>query len=173
MPKRPKGPMGGRDRAVTTRCRNLILTWWWGGVYKPARLVRCYVARGGVEVLAREEEGVPFMPRVPTGAAASGQPVNRTKTRLLGEKLPELASWLSDATYPDGKPVGMVQLSMRPKGAVYVVQLRIEDHGGLIVTVEDASLDDALVLLEATLTSDPIPWVRDPYPLGSVTKKKK
>lgn len=158
---------------MTAVIRNLVLTWWWGGVYRPVRLLRCVRAYTRYAVVIHEDEEVPTMPRIPTGAVASGQLINRAKSRLLGEKLPELTGWLSDASYPDGKPVGMVQLSIRPKGAVYVVQLRVEDHGGLILTVEDPVVDDALVLLEASLTSDPIPWTRDPYPLGSVTKKRK
>lgn len=112
---------------------------------------------------------MPQMPgSVATGGAAPARPTPKTLVSF-----PELSSWLKDTCYPDGKPIGMVQLSVRPKGAVYVVSLRIQDQGGLVMTAEEQSLDDALVLLEAALVSSPPPWHRDPYPLGQVTGKRK
>jgi len=105
------------------------------------------------------------MPQMPGSAVVGGSHHSRPPTKLLGS-FPELKSWLCDSAYPDGKPIGLVQLSIRPKGAVFVVQLRIQDQGGLLMSVEDVNLDDALLLLEAALVAVPPPWCRDPYPLG-------
>jgi len=112
------------------------------------------------------------MPRQVSAVSGEGLQVQRAAPKLLG-LFPELSSWMKDGNFPDGKPVGMVQLSVRPKGMVYVVQLRVQDQGGMIITVEDPSFDDALMLLEAALVASPPPWSRDPYPLGISQGKKK
>lgn len=86
---------------------------------------------------------------------------------------PELASWLCDGAYQDGKPIGLTQLTLRRKGSEMMAQLKIADQGGLKCEVADTNVDKALAALEALLNSAKVPWIRDEYPLGGTQKKKK
>lgn len=86
---------------------------------------------------------------------------------------PELASYLTDVTYPDGTAVGNVQLTLRTRGPLVVAQLKLAAMGGLRLTVEDTNADDALVALEGLLLAEPVPFEPDPYPLDGQAKKKK
>lgn len=172
MPRRPLGPGGLHDRCVHVAYRNMRLVLWVSPRYRPIRLRRAEVWRGDRWQEYADRVEVLSMPRNLTGEAGGGILAGRSKPKLF-EKFPELSSWMSDAAYQDGKPVGMVQLSIRPKGAVFVATLRIQDQGGMMLQVEDVSLDDTLILLEAALMASPVPWSRDPYPLGQITGKKK
>lgn len=172
MPKRPFGPGKENQRCIHVSLWNLRLVLWYANRYTPIRLRRSEVYRRGVWEPWADRPEVLSMPRALSGGPGEGPVYQRPKPKLF-ERFPELVSWLTDSAYPDGKPVGMVQLSIRPKGAVFVVQLRIQDQGGMLCSVEDPVLDDALLLLEASLTASPVPWTRDPYPLGvSQTKKR-
>lgn len=172
MLRRPLGPGSSRPHLVRVQVRGVRVALWCGPWYLPVRCREAHVFHGGAWVLSRDHPEVLSMPRALSGEVTSGQLVSRSAPKSF-ERFPELASWLRDAAYSDGKPVGMVQLSVRPKGAVYVLTLRIQDQGGMMLQVEDASLDDALVLLEACLTANPTPWTRDPYPLGQLSGKKR
>lgn len=172
MPRRPRGPGSSHTRCVHTSFKNLRLILFCGPVWLPIRLRRAEAFRNGEWSDYADRVEVLSMPRNLDAVTANGQMVNRSKPKLMAQ-FPELCSWLSDGTYADGKPVGMVQLSIRPKGAVYVVTLRIQDQGGMMLQVEDVNLDDTFVLLEAALTASPTPWSRDPYPLGQISSKKK
>lgn len=161
-----------RDRVVRVRYRNLALELWYASRYSPIRLRLARVVREGVDVVLRDHPEVLSMPRSFTGEVGSQVLHPRAGSKVLAA-FPELLSWLRDAAYSDGKPVGMVQLAVRPKGAVYVVTLRVQDQGGMMIQVEDANLDDAFLLLDAALVASPPPWTRDPYPLGQISSKKK
>jgi len=113
------------------------------------------------------------MPRMPSADASNpsvGKP--RKKTQIFG-KLPEVASYLTDFSYPDGTPIGNVQVSFRTRGPLVVAQIKLAGLGGLRMTVEETDLDAALIALEAALSSEPAPWEPDPYPLDGMLKKKK
>lgn len=105
-------------------------------------------------------------------APKAGVTTPRRPTKLL-KGFPELASYLTDVAYPDGSPVGNVQLTVRTRGPLVVAQLKLAAMGGLRITVEDTCVDDALVALEALLLAEPVPFEPDPYPLDSMAKKKK
>jgi len=81
--------------------------------------------------------------------------------------------YLADALWPDGSVMGAVQLSLRTRAGRIVAQLKLQDHGGLRISVEGANVDDALAGLEAAVSVDPAPWERDPYPLEGGPKKRK
>lgn len=171
MPKRPIGPGKSNQRCIHVAVRNLKLVLWFRDVYTPLRLRRADVYRNGAWSCTADRVEVLSMPRALTGSVGEGIQVSRAKSKLL-EKMPELCSWLSDGVYSDGKQVGMVQLSIRPKGSVYLASLRIQDQGGMVITTEEGTIEDALLLMEAALCASPVPWSRDPYPLGQISSKK-
>jgi hypothetical protein len=115
-------------------------------------------------------DDVPKLPQLGTDGQLAGRP--RKKSSLFG-KLPEIAAYLTDFSYPDGTPIGNVQLAVRTRGPLVVAQLKLAGLGGLRMTVEETDLDSALVALEAALSSEPQPWEPDPYPLDGQGKKKK
>lgn len=170
--RRPPGPMSTKPRVVVVQWRHFELVLAVRRGYLPIAIQAAGSRQRDGLVVHRGHMWGLSMPTMPGAVSANGVSPPRSTPKTLSQ-FPELSSWLKDTAYPDGKPVGMVQFSVRPKGAVYVVQLRIQDQGGLLMSVEDASLDDALVLLEAALTAVPPMWVRDPYPLGAVTSKRK
>lgn len=113
------------------------------------------------------------MPKpIDPNAPRAGVSTPRRPTKLL-KGFPELASYLTDVSYPDGSPVGNVQLSVRTRGPLIVAQLKLAGMGGLRLQVEDSCVDDALVALEALLLAEPVPFEPDPYPLDGQGKKKK
>lgn len=113
------------------------------------------------------------MPKPPDGAAVeAARSKPRSPTKLFA-KLPRVAEYLTDVTWPDGSPIGNVQLSVRTRGGLVVAQLKLAAMGGLRLSAEATCLDDALAALEAACNADPAPWEPDPYPLDGVVKKKK
>jgi len=113
------------------------------------------------------------MPKPFTGNPTEGTVLTGATKGGMAKNLPELMSWLCDASYEDGKPMGQVQVQLRRAGPLIVGVLKIADQGGLKLEVTDSSPDRALASLEAALSASPIPWQTDPYPLGGRTGKKK
>lgn len=141
-------------------------------MFDPASMVwRRREADGKLRLLTASElgEDVPQLPQATTGATHTASVI---KSTMLG-KCPELQSWLCDGSYPDGKPIGATQLTLRRRGAAIFAQLKIADQGGLKVEVSEPTIDRALAALEALLTAVTVPWQGDPYPLDSGAKKKK
>lgn len=131
-----------------------------------------YKVAGGWEVF-RDDDREDGMPRMIAPMPEGDFPhPPRVPSKMLG-KLKEVNSFLSDTLWPGGTAMGEVQLSIRTRGGRIVAQLKLADHGGLRVTVEQEDVDSALVALEAVLNAEPVPWERDPYPLGGTGKKKK
>jgi len=126
---------------------------------------------GGLRTLTADELGE-TMPTMPTVAPGGGTVVGAQKSSMLA-KCPELQSWLCDPSYPDGKPIGATQLTIRRRGASIFAQLKIADQGGLKVEAAEPSVDRALAALEAFLTCSPVPWQTDAYPLDAGAKKRK
>jgi len=87
--------------------------------------------------------------------------------------MPSLSSWLCDAVYPDGSPVGAVQLQLRREGSVIRATLKIADQDGLKVSAIECSPQDALLALDLLLGGTDVPWENDAYPLGGKPSKKK
>lgn len=171
--RRPAGPIGHRPCLIQSTFAGLEMTVSWRGPWK--RL-------GPVSWWHRTDAGV-----FPAWVLSEGDEVpkpfdHEDATALVAigadpggwKKLyPELASWLCDGTYSDGKLVGLTQLTLRRKSSEMMAQLKVADQGGLKLEVADANLDKALAALEALLRTARVPWVRDEYPLGGGAKKKK
>jgi len=85
---------------------------------------------------------------------------------------PELGSWLCDGQYEDGSVKGEVSVTLRRNVTSITATLKVED-GAVCLRANGDSPDDALVGLELLLTAAKVPWERDPWPLGTRTKKKK
>lgn len=144
--------------------------------HRHGQLIRApsfFTLSAGVWVPYRLTEEVYEMPKpIDPNAPRAGVSTPRRPTKLL-KGFPELASYLTDVSYPDGSPVGNVQLSVRTRGPLIVAQLKLAGMGGLRLQVEDSCVDDALVALEALLLAEPVPFEPDPYPLDGQGKKKK
>lgn len=112
------------------------------------------------------------MPKAFTGKPTEGVPLTGATKGGLAKQYPELWGWLCDASYEDGTPVGLTQVTLKRTGPHIVGVLKIADQGGLKVEVTDASPERTLASLEAALSASPIPWQTDPYPLGGAKKRK-
>lgn len=112
------------------------------------------------------------MPRAFKGLEGVGMGSLPRKRSKLIESLPNLQSWLMDRVYDDGKPCGVVQLTVRTTPTAFDATLKVADQGGLILRVQADSFEDCLVALEMALASEPCPWEPDPYPLNGAKKKK-
>jgi len=171
--RRPRGPIRSRVAFLTGRAGGMLCELY----YDPRRLGvtadRWRVFRGGKwlywpgwteeyevpkPIVPSEGDGLPALPRPPSDA--------------LGV-FSEIHSFLTDMVWPDGTLVGDVQLSIRTRECRIVAQLKIAAHGGLRISAECVGIDEALTVLEAALNATPVPWERDPYPLGGAPKKKK
>lgn len=172
--RRPRGPIRQRDRLFTGRVGPLVVEFWYHPHQFALRMGDWFLEKEGRRSLyqaALREDDVPKMPG--TTATADDIPSPRKPAQCF-RGFKELNSFLADALWPDGAVMGAVQLSLRTRGGKIVAQLKLQDHGGLRLSVEGANVDDALAGLEAALSTDPAPWERDPYPLeGSVKKRKK
>ncbi len=145
----------------------------WRGPYRqltPFRWSR-YVMPGRYHPLTADELGLTHMPSMPE-VGDPGKPVGVPKSQMLS-KLPELNSWLSDAAYPDGKPLGSVQLAVRRRGQAVHLTIKLADCGGVKLEVNEPTLDLALVALEALLSSKKVPWRKDDFPLDGALKKRR
>lgn len=145
----------------------------WRGPYRhlsPFRWSR-YVAPGYYRSLTADELGLTAMPSMPE-VEQPGKPVGVPKSQML-VKMPELNSWLSDASYPDGKPLGSTQLAIRRRGQSVQLTLKLADSGGVKLEVLEPTLDLALAALEALLASPRVPWRKDDYPLDAALKKRR
>jgi len=171
--RRPVGPISARPREIRGVWCGLEWVLWWSGRYRGATSLRWFIRRPGEAPrgLTADELGE-TMPALPQPSTAASPLVGAQKSTLM-LKVPELQSWLCDAAYPDGKPIGATQLSIRRRGSTVYATLKIADQGGLKVEVAEPSIDRAFVALEALLTGSPVPWQPDPYPLDAAGKKKK
>lgn len=171
--RRPDGPIAKRPRWL----RGVWCGLEWTAMFQGTRLGMSAVAwmkrtdDGGIRHLTADELGE-SMPELPQIASGGGAITGAQKSTMLS-KCPELQSWLCDPCYPDGKPIGATQLTIRRRGASIFVQLKIADQGGLKVEAAEPSIDRALAALEAFLTAKPVPWQTDAYPLDSGAKKRK
>lgn len=153
--------------------RGVRLTFWYHRHGEVIRAPTWFTWDGAKWVLARASTEVYDVPKpIDPTAPKVGVTTPRRPTKLF-KGFPELASYLTDVAYPDGTPLGNVQLSIRTRGPLVVAQLKLAQLGGLRLTVEDTNADDALVALEALLLTEPVPFEPDPYPLDGQLKKKK
>ncbi|HKY46321.1 MAG TPA: hypothetical protein VJM50_24725, partial [Pyrinomonadaceae bacterium] len=91
------------------------------------------------------------MPKPPSEKQVQAAKTKARKASQVLAKFRELASFLTDRAYPDGSEMGDVQLTLRTKGPAVLAQLKITSNGGLRIQVEDESVDEALLALEAAL----------------------
>lgn len=130
-----------------------------------------YVAPGYYRVLTADELGMTQMPQMPQ-VEEPGKPVGVNRS-LIFSKMVELNSWLCDATYPDGKPLGSTQLAIRRRGQNVYLTLKLADSGGVKVEVCEPTIDMAFVALEALLSGGKVPWRKDEFPLDGQLRKKR
>lgn len=110
----------------------------------------------------------PFAPGEAPTAALKG-----AEKGDLAKKFPELLSWVCDATFEGGAPLGMTCLQIRRQGSMIRAALKIQDQGGLVLEVIDKGVERALASLEAMLAAPVVPWQIDRFPLGGDVAKKK
>lgn len=114
------------------------------------------------------------MPKpIEPGDPSKGLPVLPRPASEVLSAFGELHSYLTDMEWPQGGLIGEVQLSVRTRGCRVQAQLKLAGHGGLRLTADAVGVDEALFTLEAALNANPVPWERDPYPLGGAGGKKK
>lgn len=171
--KRPRGPIKQRSKEMTGHVGPLRVTFWYHPRTFAIKMGDWYIRRGDRWELYQSAERRDDVPKLPGTVANADLPYPPRKPSQALKAFKELGSYLSDALWPDGTAMGNVQLSLRTYNGRIVAQIKLEDHGGLRLSVEGAHVDDALAGLEAALTVDPAPWERDPYPLGGTAKKKK
>jgi hypothetical protein len=171
--KRPRGPIRSKSVPLRGRVGPLEMEFWYHGHGKPIAPGSWFrVTAHGRELYRAvpEDEDMPKMPGPGAGEAGKGKP--RKASQVL-KNFKEVASLLTDFTWPDGTVMGNVQLTLRTRGPLVVAQMKLASLGGLRMTVEELCLDDALASLEAALNAEPSPWEPDPYPLDGGGKKRK
>lgn len=171
--RRPVGKIADRPRWIRGVWNGLEWCAHWQGRWlgmSPVEWLK-RIPGGGVRHLTADELGE-TVPSLPSVAAGGGALTGVTKSTML-QKCPELQSWLCDPSYPDGKPIGATQLTIRRRGASIFVQLKIADQGGLKVEAAEPTIDRALAALEAFLTAGTVPWQTDAYPLDAGQKKRR
>lgn len=171
--KRPRGPIKQRARLFTGHVGPLKVEFWYHPHQFAVRMGDWYIRRGDRWELYQSAEGRENVPRLPGAVATDDVPYAPRKPSQALKAFRELNCYLADTVWPGGVPMGEVQLSLRTRNGRIVAQLKLQDHGGLRLSVEGSNVDDALAGLEAALSVDPAPWERDPYPLGGEGKKKK
>jgi hypothetical protein len=173
MPKRPRGPIASRSCKLVGRIGRLNYEFWYHRHGKPIAPGRWWWTDADGTVNERPAPGEWPMPKPPNQAQVEKVKTKPRKATQVFAKFKEVAGYLTDQVYPDGTQMGDVMLSVRTKGPVVLVQLKIAAHGGLRLQVEDECVDEALLALEAALQADMTPWEPDPFPLNGNVKKKK
>jgi len=167
------GRLVGR-RAVRIVCWRgpFRVTFWyrgpWRGISLP--LVERFDLSGPIPVLLYSE--VSSMPVKPGIAEGGNAPLKGASHGVWGKGMPTLSSWICDAVYTDGTPMGQVQVAVKRDGTVVRATLKVEDMGGVKCSAIGPDPASALAALELLLASPTAPWERDGYPLGSSARKK-
>ena len=112
------------------------------------------------------------MPVKPVSQEGVALPLQGAQHGVWGKGFPQVSSWLCDALYTDGSPVGQVQLAFKREGTVVRVTMKVEDHNGVKCSAVGPDPASALAALEMLLASPKAPWELDPYPLGKAGRKK-
>lgn len=173
MARRPWGPIRQRSRLYTGRVGRLKVEFWYHPHQLAMRMGDWYIRTEEGWQLYQSADREEDVPRPPGLLAANADIPPPRKPSQMMKGLKEVNSFLSDALWPDGSVMAAVQLSLRTRGGKIVAQLKLADHGGLRLSVEGAHVDDAMAALEAVLSTEPVPWERDPYPLEAVAKKRR
>jgi len=170
MPSRPAHRAGSRPHTIIVWRNHVRVTFWWRGRFRGIGLPlwEVFSMSGPLPVLlSRGKSVVPAKPVLSAGGDSGAQP------GIWKASMPHLAGWVTDAAYPDGEPMGAVQLQLKREGSIVRATLKIADQGGIKVSAVGETPPDALLSLDLLLGSPQCPWERDPYPLGSSAKKKK
>jgi hypothetical protein len=112
------------------------------------------------------------MPVKPSVRTDNGHAAGAPKGKWSLE-VPHVAGWLCDSVYPDGTPVGPVQLQLKREGTVIRATLKIGDQGGLKCSAIENSPMDAILALDLLLSGAEVPWETDHYPLSLPAGKRK
>jgi len=170
MPLRPCTRARSKPYRITVDRGSYRFHFWWRGKWRGVSLpvLEMWSTRGRVSLVSSNRGFfMPAKPVVKLGVEAGA------KHGPWAVDLAVLAGWLCDAAYPDGLPVGQVQLQLKREGSVIRSTLKIEDQGGLRCSAVGESPVEALACLDLLLGSSACPWERDAYPLGSKGAKKK
>lgn len=162
---------GWNSRFISVTFRRFAFKFWYRGRYRgvglPQVFLRVDTSVGAGRILVRGGT-MPEFPKLPA-AGSSGCDAGE-----WGSMFPLLAGWVCDSSYPDGTPLGAVQLQIRRDGGVIRASLKVSDQGGLMLRGVGADPVSALLSLEVLLSSESCPWEKDPYPLaGARTPGKK
>lgn len=172
-PRRPKGPAGRKRRCYEGRWGPLVAEVWIGGGWLPPSPTRWLVREAGGWVPYLDPRMGDDVPKPFTQGEAPAQALKGAVKGDLAKKLPELMSWVCDATFEDGTPLQRTSLQFERQGSMIRARLKIQDQGGLVLEVVDASPERAMASLEAMLNSSPVPWQVDRFPLGGEAGNKK
>ena len=148
----------------------LRVTWWWRGRWRGVSLPvfeRYDLSSSVPRLLSRTTEPVMIKPDA-AKVMNVGADVGAWK-----KVLPHLGEFLCSPSYPDGTPIGQVQIQITRQGNAIRATLKIEDQGGLRVSAVGTSPDCALLALNLLLESPACPWEKDSYALGQTRAKKK
>lgn len=173
MPQRVRVLGGNRPRELVTWVGNLRVSIWYRGKWRGCGLPTWerYDRSGSVPVLL--EKGGGDMPVRPVAADGSSLPMSGALFGAWGKGFPLVCSWLCDASYTDGSPMGQTQLSFKREGTVVRVLLKVEDNGGIKCSALGPDPLSALAALEVLLAGPKPPWERDGYPLGNKSPQKR
>jgi hypothetical protein len=164
-PRRPATRLPKRGGLVRGFLRGLVVEVWYRGPWSPPSPSRWLERTRSGECLYVPAQ-VSDMPKPFEGPSAGPVALVGCKKGVWAKGLPELMSWVCDATYADGTPLGQTMLQLRRQGGVMLASLKIADQGGLKIEAVDATPEQALASLEALLAAVSVPWQTDRYPVG-------
>jgi hypothetical protein len=151
--------------------RKLLLQWVpWKGIYAVAVYGRCAMLHTAGIVFPKPEWYVKKKGSQTAGASTAkhSAPIETELFRsLMG-----IVEHCAMTRYDDGDARQPGWVTVKTLGAAWQIQAKDPD-GGCALTVTAASLDDALVLLDALLRADDAPWEPDQWLLAKKKPSRK
>lgn len=120
----------------------------------------------------RTKQGTPYMQRRQVKPVDGTTFPGASRTSIVLAKFPVLLAQASVTAYNDGSARQPGWFTIRTRGKLWEITAK-EPDGACSLTVQDASLDAALLTLEKLLTAEDAPWETDPFLLKRVPKGRK
>lgn len=163
MPAKRARDRGWKCRFISVRYRRFLFKFWYRGRWRGVGLPSVWLCVDTSVGPGLQRVCGGTMPEFPKLSPAGSAGADRGE---WGSLFPLLCEWLCDGSYPDGTPLGAVQLQLRREGSVLRATLKLSDQGGLMLRAVGGDPVSAFLALEVLLASETCPWERDPYPLA-------